>query len=370
MKKIIILFLVPLVASCIFVSCSTQENIYGTSDIIECETRVIKDSLGRSIEIPFVIDSLVALGNTPRMITYLGLSDKVVGFSGLERELISPLQAYAYVNKELWAKVPSTGTDAFGNTDYYPELIISVRPDVIFCTYPEDIVNDIQSKTNIPVVAVPIGILFQKDYEDALRVIGSVCGAEKRAEEVITFINSHLQYLDDKTAKIVEGPTVLAAAATFKGEHGIEGVRVKNPIFEAINANNIAGGVSTEAATVIVDKEQILRWNPDFIFFDSGGMAIVNQDYRANPGYYDKLNAYKNFKTYQYPSSTSYFDNVEISLANCYYVASLLYPEQFVNVDVNAKANEIFKFFLGVDDYLNVLNEIGAGYSQVSIGER
>ena len=39
------------------------------------------------------------------MITYLGLADKVVGYSGMDPEKVTPLVAYAYVNSERWADV-------------------------------------------------------------------------------------------------------------------------------------------------------------------------------------------------------------------------------------------------------------------------
>lgn len=365
MKKTLILLLAFAILSGLFTACGTQEASESSPGHDE-EIRIVEDCLGRQVEVPAVANAIVALGNTPRMITYLGLADRVVGLSGMQAENITPLTAYAYTNKELWADLPSTGTDAMGNTDYYPEVIISAGPDVVFCSYTEDIVEDIERKTGIPVVAVPMGTLFGEDYEQGLRIIAEVCGIEEKAEELISYINTSLQDLNDRTADL-DSPKVLAAAATFKGAHGIEGVRVKDPLLDAVNAENVAAGI-TEAEAAVVDKEQIISWSPEFIFFDSGGMELVNLDYKDNPGYYEKLSAYQNERLYQYPSATSYWSNVEVSLANCYYVGSLLYPEQFKDIDIEEKANEIFKFFLGADDYLSVLGEFGAGYSEAKLG--
>lgn len=366
MKKTLILLLAFAILSGLFTACGTQEANESSPKYGE-EIRIVEDCLGRQVEVPGVVDSIVALGNTPRMITYLGLADRVVGLSGMQDpQSITPFIAYAYANKELWAALPSTGTDATGNTDYYPEVIISVKPDVVFCSYTEDIVEDIERKTGIPVVAVPMGTLFAEDYEQGLRIIAEVCGIEEKAEDLISYINTSLQDLNDRTADL-DSPKVLAAAATFKGTHGIEGVRVKDPLLTALNAENVAAGI-TEAEAAVVDKEQIIAWNPEFIFFDSGGMELVNLDYKDNPRYYEKLSAYQNERLYQYPSATSYFANVEISLANCYYVGSLLYPEKFEDINIEEKANEIFKFFLGSDDYLSVLEEFEAGYSEVKLG--
>ena len=45
----------------------------------EAATCTVTDALGREVEIPAEVTSIVPLGNTPRMIAYLGLADRVVG---------------------------------------------------------------------------------------------------------------------------------------------------------------------------------------------------------------------------------------------------------------------------------------------------
>lgn len=70
-------------------------------------TRVITDSLGREVSVPAEVDAIVVLGNTPRMATYLGLADRVVGYSGMDADSITPLTAYANVTKDDWADLPS-----------------------------------------------------------------------------------------------------------------------------------------------------------------------------------------------------------------------------------------------------------------------
>ena len=279
MKKILISALVFLLMLGLSACTDANNNQEETSlDKKSTYTRVITDALGREVEIPAEINTIVPLGNTPRMIAYLGLADKVVGISGFDANDVSPLTAYAYANKELWTNLPIVGTDSFGNTDYYPEVIISVDPDVILCTYTEDIVKDIETKTNIPVIAVGQGTLFGEDYEQSLRILGEVCGVEERAEELIEYINATLADLNARTADIAEEdrPTVLSAAATFKGTHGIEGVRINDPVLDAINANNIAADSTLGNATVVeIDREQILLWDPDYIFCDYGGGGFV-----------------------------------------------------------------------------------------------
>ena len=120
---------------------------------------------------------------------------------------------------------------------------------------------------------------------------------------------------------------------------------------------------------VMVEKEQILDWDPEIIFFDTGSMGLVNVDYAEEPAYFEQLQAVRNGKLYQWPNSTWHWSNVEIPLVTAYYVGTLLYPDQFADVDFEAKASEIFGMFLGAPDYLSVLEDAGAGYGPVTLGE-
>jgi iron complex transport system substrate-binding protein len=362
---ILVFFIVGLMAGC-----GSNNIAVTTLEDAETISRTITDSVGRQVTISSAVEKIVPLGNTPRMIVYLGLADKVVGIGGMNKDTVTPVTAYAYVNKDRWADIPLVGTDAQGATDYYPEQIISVQPDVILCSYTAELAEEIQTKTGIPVVAVPMGTLFESDYEEALLLLGEVCGVKDRAEEVIAYINANLTDLKTRTADVPNGnkPAVLGAAATFKGLHGIEGVYTKYAVFEAINANDVTKGISEQSGGVLIDKEQVIGWNPQYIFLDSGGVGLVKNDYEKNPDFYAHLRAVKNNSLYQYPSSTSYYSNPEISLVNSYYAGSILYPEQFEDVVFADRAAEIFEFFLGDSDYLSKLEAAGAGYGKVRLG--
>lgn len=336
----------------------------------EMETKTITDALGREVTVPATVEKIIPLGNTPRMITYLGLADKVVGIGDCEIAE-SPLQAYAYVNRELWKDLPIVGSDSMGETSYYPEELIQAAPDVIVCTYGLDTVQDIERQTGLPVVAVTDASLFTPEYEDSLRILGEVCGVSERAEAVVEFINTCIADLRARTENIPDDdkPSILAAAATFKGSHGIEGVYSNYAVFDVISVNDVTRGMTDTgvAGGLLVDKEQILAWDADLIFLDYSGVELVRQDMAENPDFYTQLRAFRNGNVYQCPNSTWHWSNVEIPLVSAYYMGSLLYPEAFADVDFEAKAAEIFEFFLGQPDYLNTLAEAGAGYMKLDL---
>ena len=163
-----------------------------------------------------------------------------------------------------------------------------------------------------------------------------------KAEEVIAFINDCLQDLQSRTADVPDEdkPTVLGAAATFKGAHGIEGVYANYKLLEILNANDVTRGSSDLVGGVVVDKEQIISWNPEYIFFDFTGLNLVKEDLKKNPGFYAQLTAFQNGKLYQcIPNSTSYYSNVEIPIVSSYYIGSIIFPEQFKDIVFKDKAN-------------------------------
>lgn len=369
MKKIA-LFICALFAAAALTGCGSPAAPSGDAPGQQEEMRILIDAAGREVALPQQVETIIPLGNTPRMITYLGLAEQAVGIGSMAAGNISPVTAYAYANQERWADIPIVGTDAAGATDYYPEEIIRLAPDIILCSYNKELADEIQTKTGIPVIAVPVGTLFGEDYAAALRLLAEACNVPERAEEVVAFIDACLVDLKERTAGIPqeEKPSVLGAAATFKGAHGLEGVYAKYAVFEAIAAKDVTEGIFEQGGGVLIDKEIILEWNPEYIFLDSSGVGLVQEDYAKNPGFYAHLQAVGAGNIYQYPSSTSYYSNVEIPLVNSYYAGSLLYPAAFQDVDFAEKANEIFRFFLGVEDYLSILEESGFGYDRVILG--
>ena len=335
------------------------------------ETRTFTDGQGRKVEIPTKIERICPLANAPRLLTYLGLADKFVGIQ--ECEIAdSPIMAYAYPHKEAWSKLPNTGTDSLGAGKWYAEVLIECKPDIIVTSYTPDIADDIQNKTGIPVVSFPNElVLFSDEYNEALKMLGDACGVSERADEVVSCIKNTLEDVKNRVKDVPDDnkPSVLGAGATFKGSHSIDGVYCNYPLFTTLAANDAATGISSKMGGQLVDREQILKWNPDIIFFDVGSMNMVNDDFKADPAYFNSLKAVTEGKLYKWPNSTWHYSNVEIPLVSLYYVGGLLYPEQFKDVDFEKKASEIFDTFLGEPDYLKTLNEAGAGYGPVTLGE-
>ncbi len=112
----------------------------------------------------------------------------------------------------------------------------------------------------------------------------------------------------------------------------------------------------------------MLAWDPDIIFVDFNGMGFIKEDYTNNPDYYNALTAVQEGKVYSQISFRSSASNLETALADTYYAACVIYPEQFKDVDPVAKAGEIFNTLLGTNPY-DKLKEAGYEFRPIKIGE-
>ena len=331
------------------------------------DTRMITDGTGREVEVPEKIESIVCLNvGALRYTCYMQAQDLVAGVEDYEKEK-SIARGYNYVNYELFADLPVIGS----NGSPYAEEIIGVDPDVIVLASAEAAdAQDLQDTTGIPVVAVPgSDRMMDEDAYETFRIMGELYGKEERAQELADYMDSIRADLEARTAEAagLEKPSVYVGGISYKGAHGFEGTEAGYGPLAAIGADNLADTAGQEGP-FDVDPEQVLAWDPDVIFLDFNGLALINEDYAANPDYYEKLSAVQNGKVYSQISFRSSASNLDTALADTYYAAYVLYPEQFADTDPEEKAGEIFETLLGTNFYED-LKANGYEFREIIIGE-
>ena len=330
------------------------------------ETRIITDSMDRNVEIPYSVERIVCVGvGALRYTCYVGGADRVVGVEDYETKP-GMSRLYNYVNFDLFQNLPVTGT----NGEPFVEEIINVDPQVIvMSSYASQDPEELSQKTGIPVVVVPGSdtTLDEKAYV-TIRILGELYQLEDRAEDLTAYLKSIQKDLDDRTASIAEDakPTCYVGGVSFKGHHGFEGTEAYYGPFELIHAKNLAN-TTGQTGAFNIDVEQVLSWDPEIIFLDFNGMTRINEDYGAHPEFSKALTAVQEGKVYSQISFRSSASNLETALADAYYAACVMYPQQFQDIDPVEKAGEIFTKLLGSNPYHD-LEEAGYAFCQITIG--
>lgn len=333
------------------------------------KARTVTDAMGRSIELPDDVRRVICSGSgCMRLLTYLQAQDLAVAADDIEsRRNRFDARPYALANPQ-FKELPIFGQ--FRGQDN-PELILTLdpQPQVIFKTYAvmgHDPV-ELQRKTGIPVVVLDVGNLGQRrgDFYASLRLMGEALGRRDRAEALVAFFDAAIADLVARTADIPNDrrPTAYLGGVAYKGPHGFQSTEPGYPPFAFVGARNLAreaGGAGKDLSNSDVAKEQIVAWDPDYLFLDLSTLQMGEEagglhELRTDPAY-ATLTAVREGRVFGVLPYNWYSQNYASILANAYFVGKILYPDRFADVDPASKADEIYTFVVGkpVFDAMNL----------------
>lgn len=311
----------------------------------------ITDMYGRQVVIPEEVDKIAGVGpGALRLLVYMGLANRI---SGIEDVELRPGRPYAFAWPELLKKPiigPYMGGDA--------ELITVNAHDVIFMAFSSaSDADQLQKNTGIPVVALNSGNLrnARNLFFESLRLIGRITGNEERADSLKHFVMSQIQLLDSLTSFKADKTklTAYVGGVSFRGARGIASTEAHYTPFVFTNVRNVAGDLNVKESVnptgTYVDIEQIILWNPDFMFIDGAGLDLVQRDITSGSPLAETLRAFEKGNVYTLMPHNWYSTNFENVLINSWFVGKTIYPGTFSGFCFEQKAREIYRFMLGRD---------------------
>ncbi|NWF53895.1 MAG: iron ABC transporter substrate-binding protein [Syntrophaceae bacterium] len=328
------------------------------------EKMTVVDLEKRTVQVPKNPERIVCLGpGSLRLICYLGMAQKVVGVEKFEKT--PPVgRAYLWANPDL-AKLPPVGPGGPAGINKDPDLeaVLRVNPQLIFIANMEPAKAEaLQKKLNIPVVLLSYGgfATFDDIVFESLRLAGKILLAEKRAEEVVAFIEGARRALLKRTEGHEESkkPRVYIGGIGFRGTQGIESTDASYFPLDWVRARNLSKEIQPKGH-VFVDKEKILSWDPDLLFIDGGGLGNIRQDYQKKTEFYRQLKAFKNRQAFLLFPYNWYVTNIDTAVADGFAAGKVLYPQSFADLDTKKKADEIYSFLLGKPVYPHLEKEFG-----------
>lgn len=345
-----------------------------TTEMPSSETTKVTDLLGREVEVPTSVSRVVAIGpGALRLYVYAGDLSYLVGVEQMETGDVAG-KPYMLANPDL-AKLPIIGQGGPNNAPD-PEKLITVEPQVIFSTYASEAAaaDELQEKTGIPVVVLSYGgfgitSIFGEKIQNSLSLIGQIIGDSTKAQAAIDFILQSQQDLDSRTKDISDAdkPSVYIGGLGSKGTHGIESTQGKYALLDVIHAKNVVDETG-ESGSIMIDKEKLLEWDPNYIFIDQGGYALVKEDYQKNPDFYNSLSAVKNGYVYSQLPYNYYSTNIDTAIADAYFLGKIIYPEAFSDIDPAQKADEIYQTLLGKPLYTQMVENF-TEFGSLKLGE-
>ena len=329
----------------LLLSCNTK------NQHVPHQTRQITDFAGREVIIPDTVSRVVCIRpGCIKMVIMAGGVDFISGIEDAEREKSRYVHSIAHpqlLEKEVIG--PRFGGDH--------ELIFANRPDVIFMSSTTTAAaNDLQNKLNIPVIVIEAGD-FGKNYNkfcQSLQIIGEALGTSLQVDSLLAYIAHEKSELKKRTANL-ESTNAYVGAISYKGERDLTATDPYYPSLSFIGVDNVAAHIDSTIISpmtgTFVDYEQIIAWNPNYIFVDRAGIAKADECFRTKPSLNNLMQAYHNNQIYMIWPYNNYHSNFEVLLLNAWYMAKCIYPNEFADISISQKGNEIFNAFYGKPIY-------------------
>lgn len=348
-KSISIILIVIIIAT-LLTSCSSDVD-NDSSDTNELESKVIKDSIGREVEIPTDIEKVVTVGPVGVQncfIFAMGEGDKIA--NGLPpRFSRNDRWKYHSVFNPAIADNPVV-EDAEGVVMI--EKLMEVDPDLVF-TMDEKTAEDLEGKGLKTIV---LNWDEPEDVKEVVNLLGEIFNKPERAEEYSKYFDNTLGKVDKIVSQIPEDKKVTVLNTTLErlslghliGEWWIE----------------TAGGISvskderkTESSTYSI--EQLLDWDPDILLVQTEkGKELAYSDSR-----FSDLKAVKNKKVYVTPVMGHVWANRTMEQPlTVLWAAKLFYPEEMkeINMEEELKvfSSKFFDYELSDEEVKDILGDM------------
>lgn len=326
-------------------------------------TEIFTDMLGREVELtPGSYKRVVCIGaGALRLYSYVGDLSLLCGVEDIDNEALEDrptifdgtARPYLMAYGDTFSTLPSCGVGGPKAQSAEAEKILSCNPDIVISEIEDaEKSNALEEQLGIPVITLrsgPDGVFDQK-FADSLTLLGKIFGREKRAEELISFVDNEKTAITEAVKDIPEEekPTVYACGLGNWGTASHLTTSACYAPFEIAGVNNAAGGMSYTGAITLEEEHFVsLGKYMDIMFIDAAAIKNLTPTLREDPALLDTCKAWQNGEVYLQMAYNVYYTNHEIALINTWFIAKTVYPEKFGNIDIKAKADEITGKFVG-----------------------
>ena len=373
MKRSIVLLLVVLM---VLAPCA-----YGETG--QTEEILITDMIGREVTVtPGSYQRVVCIGaGALRMYTYIGDVGLLCGVEDIDNTSLaerpkmfdSVARPYMLAYGDSFTTLPSCGVGGPQAQTAEAEKILSCNPDIVISEY-EDVEkeNALQEQLGVPVITLkagPAGV-FDENFFGTMRMLGVIFQNEEKAEALVSFIESERAEIGKRTADIPdeEKPAVYICGL---GNWGTTNhlMTAQNYIsFAVANVKNVVTDLEAPGIQPIEEEKFVaLGEDMDIIIMDAAAVKNIKPLYAEDPTMFDMCKAWQNGNVYLEMAYNAYYTNYEIALINTWFIAKTVYPEQFTDIDITSKINEVTQVFYGMDlaEQIAAAPSSFGGYQQI-----
>lgn len=297
----------------------------------------IIDSMENEVTIPCYATEVASLrAGITEIICALGRADKIVA----TEEGVHGGTGYGKFIAGVHPDLMSRGCPVAGSNINLEEMLV-IDPDLILIGgYGRIHWVDEMAPLGIPVVISHFETL--DNYMDDIRIVAQCVGATSEAENLISYLQTKLDDVASRVGNVSEAEKVRVLYAGHDVYHVYTAETFEQAQIEAAGGMNVA----TELTGWLpeVSPEQIINWDPQVIVVlnDISTEDILNDTKIAD------VSAVQNGRVYSLPEAGWDFSSPR-ALFCIEWLASLMYPERFADLNMTNEADEFYNTVFGVD---------------------
>lgn len=344
MKKLLSLLLVLTMVTSIFAGCgapaeqpsSSEQASQSVSQQAGDPPINITDHLGRQVELAEKAERIISSYNiTTSLLIALDKDENIVGIEkkAEEREI------YKKAANHL-TTLPQIGSGKGINV----EECMALEPDVVIIPVRlEEFIPKFES-LGIPVIAVEPESM--ELFLETIEMIGKAVGAEEKADKIISYYKDNIAEIEKLTKDITERPAVYMTGSSDVLTTCTSKM-YQHYLIELAGGKN-ASQELTDGYWTTISAEQLLGWNPDYIFnlsYSTFPIADVASDAKlAN------VNAVKNAQLYTFPSELEAWDYpTPSSILGVMWLMQKIHPDLYPADKYEKLAKDFYTEFYGIE---------------------
>ena len=329
----------------------------------EAEETTVTDMIGREVTVtPGSYKNVVCIGaGALRMYSYIGDVNLLCGVEDIDNTSLSErpkmfdavARPYVLAYGDVFSTLPSCGVGGPMAQTAEAEKILACNPDIVISEF-EDVEkeNALQEQLGVPVITLKAGTqgVFDDAFYGSMELLGKIFNCEEKASQLVEFVKGEAEEITARTADISEEdkPSVYICGLGNWGTTNHLMTAEKYVSFQVANVKNVLADTGAKGIQPIEEEKFVeLGDSMDIMFFDAAAVKNIKPLYQEDPTLFDTCKAWQNGEVYLEMAYNAYYTNFEIALLNTWFIAKTVYPEQFEDINLTDKANEITKMFLG-----------------------
>ncbi len=253
------------------------------------------------------------------------------------------------------------------------EKILACNPDIIISEYEDvDAANTLQAAINVPVIVVKYGTagVFDEKIAQSLTLLGKIFGKSEKAQTLVNYISAEKTAIETKVKDIdvaSQKKVYICGLGNWGTTNELMTAQNYAP-FNVAKINNVVTDLTKDGIQAIeAEKFMDLAPSMDVIIMDAAAVKnIKGQDDRI--ARLQATKAWSDGEIYLEMAYNAYYTNIEIALINTWYVAKVVYPDLFADINIETKTNEVTMAFLGkeLNDAIKAKPQSFGGYQKIN----